>query len=106
MVGHCFCPNLGVTKKEKSGPEMDGGRAAGRDLDESDVDRDPIAVLCRHLAGFAFGEEEIHQGGIVACWMRFGAVDNEDGGCHRLLLDLLEDLKMERNNEAVMVGFE
>ncbi|KAL5978959.1 hypothetical protein ACLOJK_018854, partial [Asimina triloba] len=33
--------------KEKSGPEMDGGRTAGRDLDESDIDRDPAAILCR-----------------------------------------------------------
>ncbi|KAL5986966.1 hypothetical protein ACLOJK_015301 [Asimina triloba] len=39
--------DAGRWPKEKSGPEMDGGCAAGRDLDESDVDRDPAAVLCR-----------------------------------------------------------
>ncbi|KAL5985674.1 hypothetical protein ACLOJK_027660 [Asimina triloba] len=44
-VSHCFCPNLGVMRKEKSGPEMDGGTAAGRDLDGSDVDRDPVAQV-------------------------------------------------------------
>ncbi|KAL6000277.1 hypothetical protein ACLOJK_023972 [Asimina triloba] len=28
LVGHCFCPNLGVMRKGRSGPEMDGGTTA------------------------------------------------------------------------------
>ncbi|KAL6003939.1 hypothetical protein ACLOJK_004485 [Asimina triloba] len=27
LVGHCFCPNLGVMRKGRSGPKMDGGTA-------------------------------------------------------------------------------
>ncbi|KAL5986457.1 hypothetical protein ACLOJK_014790 [Asimina triloba] len=47
MVGHCFCPNLGVMRKGKFGPEMDGGCTAGCDLDESDINRDPATVLSK-----------------------------------------------------------
>ncbi|KAL5978958.1 hypothetical protein ACLOJK_018853 [Asimina triloba] len=107
--------------------QMNGERTAGRYLDESDVDRDPAVVLCRRdlpslllpipaielplscqiWLDSRLGRKKSMK---VASWlagsMRFGAVGNEDGGCHRLLLDLLEDLKMERNNEAAMVGFE
>ncbi|KAL5986458.1 hypothetical protein ACLOJK_014791 [Asimina triloba] len=102
MVGHYFCPNLGVMRKGKSGPEMDGGCAVGCDLDESDVDRDPAAVLAKaapHRQWRKWGP------GVAAATFRFGdrlmkAMWWADGRLHHrqgtaLASSLLIDLKKD-----------